>query len=176
MATKEATKDVADWHAKNNDQGQHDDYVPIELLQPMEHVDNNGWYRVTIQIGARRRWRKYGGGRVRNIEIDAKRTRQLFVASVHATDPIDGRTVNGLIESHNKWLQANHEHSMPHGHPIHMLAVTDVEACDKPEATTVSGRTQSALERGVDALAKVADKLGQAVEKLASSNSGRRGG
>jgi len=75
-------------------------------VKPLEPVDNKGNYYVSLQFGALRSWREYSGQsrkEVRKLDgtIDAVHRPKVY----ERIGPFDGRTVNGLISSHNGWVK-----------------------------------------------------------------------
>jgi hypothetical protein len=86
-------------------------------VAPLEFVADEGWYRVTLQLGANANWRGLSGGcweteKVEEIDLGhdlpKQRKRHMrHIAALHEVRRLDGATVNGLIAEHNAWHAAN---------------------------------------------------------------------
>ena len=84
--------------------------TPIETVAKLDpkKIDPMGNYICRLQIGARNRWRRFGGGTVTTKKDDANKTVTItHKPAVHLTKPIKGDTLLGLIESHNRWIENN---------------------------------------------------------------------
>ena len=88
-----------------------------EASEIAKEVDENKFYNVVVQLGCRTRWRQYSGGRWERDPAKDMNGNIAYkhVAAVHKIGPLDGATVNGLIEKHNMFLRANRERNMPAG-------------------------------------------------------------
>lgn len=117
---------------------------PIRLdsgkLRQMPYVpDDNRYYRVTLQLGARRTWRQYGGGKwvkdqIRQAEMPEGVTAYVHKPKVHVTEPMPSWTLNGLISEHNLFLNANSTGDRGLSDVGRMMVVTGYEECAAPDA------------------------------------------
>jgi hypothetical protein len=132
---------------------------------PLAPVDNEKWYKVTLQIGAGNRWREFCGGRwetTKTEEIDfghgapKQRKRHMqHIPALHVARRLDGETVNGLIGEHNLWLRENQacgprprmfdddgvvNQQLLRGNISRQLLVVSVEQDEPPQAVEDSRR------------------------------------
>lgn len=83
--------------------------TPIESVKKIDSskIDPMANYLCRIQVGARKRWRRFSGGRIDTKKNDDKTLSVTHVPAVHMTRPIKGDTLMGLVESHNRWIDDN---------------------------------------------------------------------
>lgn len=99
-----------------------------------KQVDNAKHYNVAVQLGARRTWRRFRGGKwapdpERN---EPGRLAYKHLPRVHRAGRLPGNIVNGLIAEHNKWVRANMDNIQPDGDVGRMLVVIDTEPTTPP--------------------------------------------
>jgi hypothetical protein len=76
-------------------------------------VDPSKNYRMTIQLGTRRRWRNWCPGKFEKVEqtYDSRNREPSmkfeYVPAIHDVGTVLGSTANGLITAHNAWVEAN---------------------------------------------------------------------
>lgn len=89
------------------------DLKPLEAnkFQPIElsTVNRKQNYYIALQFGSMARWRKYSG-RPRKVQATAtpgKVDRIHDPKVVYVEEPLSGKEVQGLIQSHNDWIELN---------------------------------------------------------------------
>jgi hypothetical protein len=109
-------------------------------MRDVEPITNRAkedrWYTVGLQIGCNARWREYGGGHwiVESQSVANGEKRYKHVPALHKTAPLDGSTVNGLIEAHNRFLAANRAGHKAEGDIGRGILVLGFEETKAPEA------------------------------------------
>lgn len=75
----------------------------IQKIGKESYVDNSKFYKVTLQIGAQASYKNYAG-RKRRVENTGSSIVHNHEPAIHITEPISGNEVNGLISTHNAWV------------------------------------------------------------------------
>lgn len=109
-------------------------------LAKVDSIDPNQTYTAIIQLGSSRRWRSYGGGKVR-LDRSGEDPVKVMVPVIRRTKPISGRTLQGLIQSQIEWWK-NYKSRTPEGHPTRQLIVHNWDVVEGPpqeRRTNVNG-------------------------------------
>jgi hypothetical protein len=78
----------------------------------LQSIDPRKVYRAVIQLGQRRAWRSFSGGKWVKVETDTEgNVRYEHRPALHETGPIGGETLRGLASSHNSWVDALLSHA-----------------------------------------------------------------
>lgn len=130
--------------------------IKVSEASDLPFVNESKNYKCVIQLG--HSWRKYKGGRWHETEVSSDQRggtvrKYEFRPKVHETGALPGRTVNGLISSHNDWLKANHE-KRKEGLMKRMVLVIDIEETDEVPEYKIDADKQA-----IQSLAKAASKL-----------------
>jgi len=136
--------------------------MPLSAAEHLEYVDPRKYYSCTIQLGAKTRWREYGGGQWITPELTAEnmmlpQNKRVYrhIAATHHVPQLSGREMNGLIADHNQFLAYNSERKMPEGDVGRMVLVKDIQEVAAPPspqsnlemmAAIVAQATKSAVE------------------------------
>ena len=112
------------------------DAVPVRDCGPLDEnmADTAKYYNVSLQLGCKTRWGRYGGGRWQadpTRDVPGKKA-YLHIHAVHKVGPISGDTVNGLILKHNAFIEANHANESPRGDVGRTVLLLDMEETTPP--------------------------------------------
>jgi hypothetical protein len=103
--------------------------IDPDSAEPIAFVDNELFYKVTMQLGAQCSWREYHG--TRNREVVAGANGDLHHThkwKIHAqAGPFTGRIVNGLISHQNEWLKKYRKREGWQGHIDRALLILDIQ-------------------------------------------------
>lgn len=131
-------------------------------------------YYATLQLGANRRWRQFGGGKwERDPSKDSPEGTSKGMrhrAAVHEIGPFSGKIINGLIELHNQWVAANELKEIPAGTIGRQVLISDIkETADAPLDLEPSTRQANTLR---DAIATA---VREAVSQVLTAAGGGQG-
>jgi hypothetical protein len=126
---------------------------------PLPRVQDDRYYKVTMQFGASRTWRREYRGQKRTPvatsqpgEVELRHNPRLFIDQ----GPFSGKIVNGLIQEHAEWLE-KFRHKQPDGELDHQLLVLGVNP-----TTDMPVNTKNKL--GDDVVALISALVSQAVQ------------
>ena len=112
--------------------------VSVTKIGELDYVpEDNTFYTVRLQLGCKRRWREFGGGRW---EKDPERRDPLkpgtmamrHIPEVHIVRNIPAQVLNGLIAEHNLFLSDRSQQISPRNDIGYMLVVTGFERSESP--------------------------------------------
>lgn len=118
-------------------------------------VDDDKYYRFTIQLGQACRWRDKGPGQWRHdrqsdVLGEVETTHYKHHAAIHVdSGPLDGRNMNGLIQASNDWIDANKRSERPAGEIQRQLLVYDVVECKPPALSGARGTMLAEMCRAI---------------------------
>lgn len=105
--------------------------TPVEAkqIQVPKPVDENGFYRVHVQLGTNTSWLNFRG--VRNWQRRLGQepgSPSLFDPKYVVVEAVrSGEEINGLISETKRWMQANQKDMKPEGNINRMFAVIGIE-------------------------------------------------
>lgn len=126
--------------------------VMAKEAKRMALVDPSKNYRMTIQLGTRRRFRNFGPGKFDGVktEFDERNRAPVvtftYVPAIHDIGTVLGATANGLITAHNAWIDANEAKGTAEGtlnRQLLVLSVTESkeQPVDKPVTLQLDAST-----------------------------------
>lgn len=122
----------------------------------LDYVEPSKVYRAVIQVGQSTQWRRHKGGRWETVDDKSAvgpngepARKVVHIPAIHETEPISGKTLNGLIAKHNQWLKDNHSQNKRGLISKQLLVLSHTETDEDPVDLPPGQRGLSVRDRAI---------------------------